>query len=134
MIDIVAVTRNGRLAVIELKAEEDMHPPMQGLDYWSRVKWHHERGEFQRFGYFSGIELSPEPPLLYLVSPALHVHSTTDTLLRYMSPEIDCTVVGIDERWRDRGVHVIFRKRRTRTAAAGSGVSRARRFPARGRC
>jgi hypothetical protein len=117
MIDVLAVTRNGRLAVIELKAEEDMHLPMQGLDYWSRVKWHHERGEFHRFGYFPGIELSPEPPLLYLVSPALHVHSTTETLLRYMAPEIDCTVVGIDERWRDRGVHVIFRKQRTRAAA-----------------
>ena len=54
MIDVLAVTRQGRLAVVELKADEDIHLPLQGLDYWSRVAWHHARGEFQRFGYFPG--------------------------------------------------------------------------------
>lgn len=38
MIDLLAGTREGRLAVIELKADEDIHLPLQGLDYWSRVK------------------------------------------------------------------------------------------------
>ncbi len=52
MIDVLDVTREGRLAVVELKADEDIHLPLQGLDYWSRVAWHHARGEFQRFGYF----------------------------------------------------------------------------------
>jgi hypothetical protein len=37
MIDVLAVTREGRLAVLELKAEKDIHLPLQGLDYWSRV-------------------------------------------------------------------------------------------------
>ena len=83
MIDVLTVTREGRLAVVELKADEDIHLPLQGLDYWSRVAWHHARGEFQRFGYFPGRELSDEPPLLFLVAPALHVHPATDTLLRY---------------------------------------------------
>ena len=97
MIDVLAVTRQGRLAVLELKADEDIHLPLQGLDYWSRVCWHQQRGEFQRFGYFPGHELSQEPPLLLLVAPALHVHPATDTLLRYISPEIDCELVGVDE-------------------------------------
>jgi hypothetical protein len=110
MIDVLTVTREGRLAVVELKADEDIHLPLQGLDYWSRVGWHQGRGEFQRFGYFPGRELSVEQPLLFLVAPALHVHPATDTLLRYISPEIEWVVVGIDERWRD-GVKVVFRKR-----------------------
>jgi hypothetical protein len=110
MIDVLTTTREGRLAVVELKADEDIHLPLQGLDYWSRVAWHHARGEFQRFGYFPNRELSAEQPLLFLVAPALHVHPATDTLLRYVSPEIDWTLVGIDERWRD-GVRVVFRKR-----------------------
>jgi hypothetical protein len=110
MIDVLTTTRDGRLAVVELKADEDIHLPMQGLDYWSRVAWHHSRGEFQRFGYFPSRELSHESPLLFLVAPALHVHPATDTLLRYISPEIEWTVVGIDERWRD-GVRAVFRKR-----------------------
>ena len=110
MIDVLTTTRAGRLAVVELKADEDIHLPLQGLDYWSRVEWHHARGEFPRFGYFEGRELSDEKPLLFLVAPALHVHPATDTLLRYLSPEIEWEFVGIDERWRE-GVKVVFRKR-----------------------
>jgi len=111
MIDVLTSTREGRLAVVELKAEEDIHLPLQGLDYWSRVAWHHARGEFQQFGYFPGRQLSAEKPLLFLVAPAFHVHPATDTLLRYISPEVDWTLIGIDERWRS-GVRVVFRKRR----------------------
>lgn len=109
MIDVLSVTRDGRLAVLELKADEDIHLPLQGLDYWARVAWHHARGEFQRFGYFPGRELTAEKPLLYLVAPALHVHPATDTLLHYISPQVEWELVAIDERWRGK-VHVVFRK------------------------
>lgn len=110
MLDVLTTTRDHRLAVVELKADEDIHLPLQGLDYWSRVQWHHARGEFQEFGYFAGRELSQADPLLFLVAPTLHIHPATDTVLRYLAPEIEWTLVGIDERWRD-GVRAIFRKR-----------------------
>ncbi len=110
MLDVLATTRDGRLAVVELKADEDIHLPLQGLDYWSRVHWHHGRQEFPHFGYFAERELSAEKPLLYLVAPAFHVHPQTDVLLRYLSPEIEWEFVGIDEHWRE-GVKVVFRKR-----------------------
>jgi hypothetical protein len=110
MLDVLTVTHEGRLAVVELKADEDIHLPLQGLDYWSRVEWHHSRGEFPRFGYFPDRELSADKPRLHLVAPALHVHPATDILLRYISPEIEWEFVGIDERWRE-GVKVVFRKR-----------------------
>jgi hypothetical protein len=109
MIDVLATTREGRLAVVELKADEDIHLPLQGLDYWSRVEWHHSRGEFPGFGYFAEQELSAEKPLLYLVAPALHVHPSTDVLLSYISPDIEWEFVSIDERWRE-GVRPVFRK------------------------
>ncbi|HEX8817087.1 MAG TPA: hypothetical protein VF753_16440 [Terriglobales bacterium] len=112
MIDVLAITREGRLAVIELKADEDIHLPLQALDYWSRVAWHHARGEFKKFGYFSDHELSDEKPWLVLVAPALRVHPATDTLLRYISPRVVWMLAGIDERWRDQ-VRVVFRKRST---------------------
>lgn len=98
MLDVLAITRDRRLAVVELKADEDIHLPLQGLDYWARVQWHHARGEFQQFGYFPGRELSSEDPLLFLVAPTLHIHPATDTVLHYVSPNID-------------GVRIIFRKR-----------------------
>ncbi len=123
MIDILTVTREGRLAVVELKADEDIHLPLQGVDYWSRVAWHHARNEFRRFGYFPGRTLSPVRPLLFLIAPALRVHPKTDTLLRYISPEIEWTLVGIDERWRD-AIKPIFRKRpesRLRREAPSTG-------------
>ena len=117
MIDVLTTTHAGRLAVVELKADEDMHLPLQGLDYWARVEWHHARGEFPRFGYFEG----REKPLLFLVAPASHVRPSTDTLLRYLSPEIEWEFVGIDERWRE-GVKVVFRKRSERSARHGFGL------------
>ena len=110
MIDVLTLTREGRLAVVELKADEDIHLPLQGLDYWARVQWHQGRGEFLKYGYFGGRELAEESPLLFLVAPALHVHPATDVILRYISPEIEWAFVGIDERWRE-GVRVVFRKR-----------------------
>ena len=119
MLDVLTTTRQGRLAVVELKADEDIHLPLQGLDYWSRVDWHHRRGEFQRFGYFlnseNGKGLSADSPLLFLVAPALRIHPATDTILRYVDPAIEWTFIGIDERWRE-GVKVVFRKR-TRDSA-----------------
>jgi hypothetical protein len=117
MIDILATTRENRLAVIELKADEDIHLPLQGVDYWSRVAWHQSRGEFEKFGYFQGREVSQQKPLLMLVAPALHVHPTTDTILRYLSPEIDWEVLGIDERWRE-DIRVVFRKRPVRAPSS----------------
>ncbi len=110
MIDVLTLTREGRLAVVELKADEDIHLPLQGLDYWARVQWHQARGEFLKYGYFGGRETSPESPLLFMVAPALRVHPSTDVILRYISPDIEWAFVGIDERWREE-VRVVFRKR-----------------------
>jgi hypothetical protein len=109
MIDVLTCTRDARLAVLELKADEDMHLPLQGLDYWARVHWHHSRGEFQQHGYFPGLQLSPRPPLLMLVAPSLRVHPATDTVLRYFSPAIEWSLTGVDERWRE-GIRMIYRK------------------------
>lgn len=110
MIDVLTATTDGRLAVLELKADEDLHLPLQGLDYWARVSWHHSRGEFQKFGYFPGATLSEKPPLLMLVAPALRIHPTTDKLLRYFSPEINWELIAVNEDWRE-GVKTVFRKR-----------------------
>ena len=86
ILDLLAVDHSGRLAVVELKASADLHLPFQALDYWIRVKWHLDRGEFSSHGYFPGIELRPEPPRLLLVSPSLEFHPTTETILCFFAP------------------------------------------------
>jgi hypothetical protein len=111
IIDLLGITHDGRLAVIELKAAEDFHLPVQGLDYWARVRQHHRRGDFQRAGYFPGRILSERDPILILAAPSLHLHSSTATMLRYFSPEMDWRLVALDERWRD-GIRVISQMQR----------------------
>jgi hypothetical protein len=118
MLDLLGVTKDGRLAVIELKADDDLHLALQGLDYWVRVRWHHLQhpdnvsglGEFQRHGYFGGLRLSPEPPRLYLVAPALRIHPATEVVLRYLSPRVEWILAALNERWRDKA-KVVWRKR-----------------------
>ena len=118
MLDMLSVDRDGRLAVIELKADDDLHLALQGLDYWIRVRWHHQQnpdqmsglGEFQRHGYFGGVRLAEGAPRLYLVAPALRVHPATEVVLRYLSPRVEWTLVALDERWRKQ-VKVVWRKR-----------------------
>ncbi|HEY2115358.1 MAG TPA: hypothetical protein VGJ51_09720 [Candidatus Angelobacter sp.] len=117
MIDVLTCTRDARLAVLELKAGEDIHLPLQGLDYWARVLWHHGRGEFQQYGYFAGQQLSPQPPLLMLIAPSLRVHPATDTVLRYFSSAIEWSLAGLDERWRE-GIKVVYRKSATKAVSA----------------
>ena len=43
LLDLVTLDRNGRLVVIELKADESLHLPLQALDYWIRVRAHPPR-------------------------------------------------------------------------------------------
>jgi hypothetical protein len=80
ILDLLTVTRSGRLAIIELKASEHMHLPLQAADYWLRVRRHLENGEIARYGYFQEIALQQASPLVYLVAPALRFHPTTDDL------------------------------------------------------
>jgi hypothetical protein len=109
VIDLLGITRRGRLVVIELKASEDIQLPIQALDYWLRVRRHQLNGDFQRYGYFAGLEFDPKPPLVWLAAPGLHFHPATATLLKYFSAEIQVTRIGLNENWR-RGLKVIFRQ------------------------
>ena len=111
VLDLLAVGRDGRLAVLELKASEDIHLPVQGLDYWIRVKHHLDRGDFSANGYFPGLALRTDPPRLLLVSPALAVHPANETVLKYFAPEVETSQIGLGVEWR-KGVRVMFRKQR----------------------
>jgi len=121
LLDLLGVTADGRLAVIELKVDDDLHFALQGLDYWIRVRHHHLQtadtatglGEFQRHGYFRGVQLSPLPPRLYLVAPSLHIHPATETILHYLSPRVEWNLLALDERWRQQ-IRVVWRKQNSR--------------------
>jgi hypothetical protein len=108
IIDLLAVDRDSRLAIIELKVGQEIHLPLQALDYWMRVKWHLDRGEFGPRGYFTGIELRREPPRLILAAPAFEFHPTNETLLGYFAPEIPVERIGLGLEWQ-KEIKVVFR-------------------------
>jgi hypothetical protein len=113
LLDLLTVThrgtRQGRLAVLELKADDDLHLPLQALDYWARVRQLHREGELARLGYFPGVELSGDDPLLLLVAPALHIHPANEAVLRYFAPAVPWELVALDERWREQ-CRVVLRR------------------------
>lgn len=120
MLDLLSVDKNGRLVVIELKANEDLHLPLQGLDYWLRVRWLNRQGrergavgDFERNGYFttesSQPVLSTAAPLLCFVAPALRIHPANEVVLKYVSPEVEWTIIALAEHWREKRT-VVFRK------------------------
>lgn len=120
MLDMLTLDRNGRLAVIELKADEDLHLPLQALDYWIRVRALNADRQpgnggralsaFERQGYFAGAEVSELAPRLLLAGPALRIHPANEPVLRYLSPQVEWELVAVSEHWR-RELKVVFRKR-----------------------
>ncbi len=114
LIDLLAVDTAGRLAVLELKASQDIHLPLQALDYWMRVKWHLDRDEFGANGYFPGVALRKEPPRLLLISPALEFHPTTEIILRFFSNAVEVERIGVGAGWREK-LQVMFRMRGAET-------------------
>ena len=110
VIDLLAVDDTGRLAVIEIKASAGLQLPFQALDYWLRVRKHLAAGDFERLGYFPGIAIRREAPRVLLVAPALEFHSTTETVIGALSPEIEFTRIGLAADWR-RELRVMFRLR-----------------------
>jgi hypothetical protein len=108
VLDLLAVEKGGGLIVLELKASQDIHLPLQALDYWMRVRWHLERGAFRAKGYFPSVELRCQPPRLLLVSPALEFHPTAERILHYFSPDIPVEKAGVGVQWR-KELKVIWR-------------------------
>lgn len=109
-IDLLALRRDGRLVVIELKVSEDREHVLQGADYWQRVEAHRRRGHISRAKLFGDRAISDESPLVYLVAPTLRVHRAFQTLARSIAPDIEIYRFDINEDWRS-GVHVMRRMR-----------------------
>lgn len=109
-IDILGADRQGTLVVMELKVVPNPDLPVQALDYWGRVVQHNENGDFERRGYFSEIRLTRQRPRIYLVSPVFSFHDTTESLLRYLDPDLEVWKISINEDWRC-GIKIVRRIR-----------------------
>lgn len=109
-VDLLALRRDGRLVVVELKVSEDAALALQGADYWRRVEMHRRCGNVERARLFGDAVISNEPTLVYLVAPLLRFHRSFQTLARAVAPEIEMYRFDINEDWRE-GVRVARRAR-----------------------
>ncbi|MDT7605248.1 MAG: hypothetical protein QOF61_3245 [Acidobacteriota bacterium] len=109
-VDLLALRRDGRLVVIELKVSEDGALPIQGADYWRRVEAHRRSGDLKRARLFGDLEIADEPPLVYLAAPVFRFHRAFPMLARTVSTEIEMFRFDLNEDWR-AGVRVVRRTR-----------------------
>lgn len=105
--DLLALDETGRLVIIEVKADTDLQLPAQALDYYIRLRVQLERGDFHTNGLFPGREISPAPPKVLLVAPALAFHPAHETVLGYLESSIQVLQIGIAIEWR-KELRVVF--------------------------
>ena len=109
-VDLLALRRDGRLVVIELKVSESAALPLQGADYWRRVETRRRNGDLAGARLFGDLEIEDRPPLVYLVAPVFRFSRSFPTLARMVLPEIETYRFDINEDWR-AGVRVVRRGR-----------------------
>lgn len=110
VMDVLSLTADNRLAVIEIKAADHDALLFQALDYWERVREGLQNGAFQRSGYFSGVRLRPDPPWLILVTPLFRFHRNLRVLAGFLDRSIPIRMAEWNIRWR-REWRVIRRTR-----------------------
>ena len=107
-IDLLALRRDGRLVVIELKTSPDREMVFQAADYWRKIELQRRRGVLAMARLFGDLEMKDEPTLVYAVAPALSFHRDFEYFARMLAPEIELWRFELHEDWR-REIKVIAR-------------------------
>lgn len=107
-IDLLALRRDGRLVVIELKTSPDRQMVFQAADYWRKIELQRRRGVLAKARLFGELEIKDEPTLVYAVAPALSFHRDFEYFARMLAPEIELWRFELHEDWR-REIKVIAR-------------------------
>jgi len=100
-IDLLALRRDGRLVIIELKTQPDREMIFQAADYWRKIELQRRRGILEAADLFDGRDIIDKPALVYLAAPAWSFHRDFDFFARSISPDIELWRFELHERWRD---------------------------------
>jgi hypothetical protein len=109
-VDLLALRKDGRLVIIELKTAPDREMAFQAADYWRKLELQRQRGNLRKARLFGELEISDAPAICYAVAPTLSFHRDFDFLARAISPEIETHRFNLAENWRAR-LKVIERKK-----------------------
>ena len=108
-IDLLAIRRDGRLVIIELKTSPDRETVFQAADYWRKIELQRRRGELSRIRAFGDMEILDKPALVYVVAPALSFHRDFGYFARALRKEIEMWRFELREDWRC-GIKVLARR------------------------
>lgn len=108
-IDLLAIRKDGRLVVIELKTSPDRESVFQAADYWRKIELQRRRGILSEARLFGDKEIIDKPLLVYMAAPALSFHHDWEYFAKLLSPEIELWRWELHEDWRSE-IKVIARK------------------------
>jgi hypothetical protein len=107
-IDLLALRRDGRLVIIELKTQPDREMVFQAVDYWRKIELQRRRGLLAAANLFEGREISDKPAIIYLAAPAWSYHRDFEYFARAVSKDIELWRFDLHENWREN-VKVVSR-------------------------
>ena len=107
-IDLLALRRDGRLVVIELKTQPDRASVFQAADYWRKIELQRRRGLLDRANLFDGRQILDKPALVYIAAPAWSFHRDFEYFARCLTPDIELWRWELHESWRE-DIRVISR-------------------------
>jgi len=108
-IDLLAIRRDGRLIIIELKTSPDREMVFQAADYWRKIELQRRRGELARVRAFGDMKILDRPALVYAVAPALSFHPDFGFFARTLRKETEVWRFELREDWRSE-IKVLSRR------------------------
>jgi hypothetical protein len=99
-IDLLALRRDGRLVIIELKVARDSGMVFQAVDYWRKIELQRRKGMLEAAGLFGERKIADTPALVYLAAPATCFTRQTDILAGSLSQEIRVVRFELGEDWK----------------------------------
>ena len=100
-IDLLALRKDGRLIVIEIKAAPDREMIYQAADYWRKIESQRRSGNLQTAKIFGNLEIADAPTLVFLVAPTLTFHRQFEFTAMTIAPEIEIYRFNLNENWRE---------------------------------
>ena len=100
-IDLLALRKDGRLIVVELKVAPDREMIFQAVDYWRKIELQRRSGNLRTAKIFGDLEIDDQPTLVYLVAPTLSFHYDFAFLSKTVSPQIEIYRFDLNENWRE---------------------------------
>lgn len=100
-IDLLALRKDGRLVIIELKVSADREMIFQAVDYWRKIELQRRKGDLNKARLFGELEIADKSAIVYLVAPTLSYHRDFEFLSKTISDEIEIFRFDLAENWRE---------------------------------